>query len=202
MDNKQQGQHSTTEQSGVGPTGVGSTPDQPKPQWPREVQRLQGYFFGHYDSRGGATFIQSDSMHKAVRRYLTDVFMHDEQDMQEGWCWDSAYEDLMALHVDSRGSGPDEIVVFDEPVSDGEVLEEYLGDGSGYHWAWVTPHTQYSANHGSDGHRFLILYKGEEPEIPAERTDLTSTGWTITYDSDHGEGESLGEDAFGLVVML
>jgi hypothetical protein len=179
-----------------------TTKTQTQTPWPREVQRLSGYFFGHYDSRGGATFIQADSMHKAVRRYMGEVLMHDESEMFDDWCWDAAYEDLLALHVDSRGSGPDEIVVFDDPVTEGEVLEEYLGDGTGWQWAWVHKHAHYgqSDNHVWDDHRFLILYKGEEPEMPAESHTKLDIHWT--WESDHGEGETLGEDAFGLVVML
>ena len=162
----------------------------------REVQRLRGFFFGHYDSRGGATFIQSDSMYAAINRYVRDVLMPDEQDSE--WAYDAALEDLYSLHVDSRCSGPDEIVVFDTEIGEGEALIEY--DGT-HKWAWVHKHVEYDSGGGYDDHKFLALWSGEEePEWPKER-DERMKSW-ITYESNHGEDENPGEDAFGLVVML
>jgi hypothetical protein len=139
----------------------------------REVQRFNGYVFGHYDSRGGATLIRAERLLEAAEAYATD-FVGGESvsdDERRMFLNNALEEDFMFRAT---------VIVCDAPLGGAADLDgDY--DESGYQYGEVTALA-------GDHCKALVLWRGAPPRV-IFLNDGTEDSITPI---------ELGEDAWGL----
>ena len=112
------------------------------------MTKLQGFLFGHYDSRGGATFVVADDKKEAAKKYASAMWLESEEEALE-----VATEDFLgAATVES-----------DLEIEDGTDLQSYEDDAIPL-WVAFVPDDPANANcHGAPG-VYTLRYGGECPE--------------------------------------
>ena len=137
---------------------------------------LNGFLFGHYDSRGGATFVVAQSKEEAFKKYASAFWMDEEEKKTEG---------LEVAKEDFLGAATLESELEIEDGTDLEYNEQGPDqEGDGIHlplWVKFEAADPFDAGlQGAPG-TYHLVYGGECPE-------------------GHAESE-LGEDAFGVILM-
>lgn len=135
-----------------------------------------GFLFGHYDSRGGATLVVARRLSQAAARY--EAAFGDEPGAI------AAYDFLGALPVLSYGA----------PLPDsGEALVDYGGAFRAFRLHPADEHGE-PWNHG-----LVLVVDGQEPPSAEQVVgDLGGTPKAVWALED--VTETLGEDAFGLMI--
>ena len=133
--------------------------------------KLEGFLFGHYDSRGGTTFVESNDQAKAKKKYA-DSFYFDEDQNDEAM--EIANDDFL---------GP-ATIESEEEIGDGQDIEygEVVdGNDAGQLPLWVRVNGDGDDKHQGSPGTYHLQFGGECPD-------------------GHEESE-LGEDAFGVIVI-
>lgn len=155
------------------------------------IQTIEkAFFFGHYDSRGGASLVVAKKLEEACRKYEEMFFAGWEED------------DPGRVECDPAGDDFEEgltVLVFDEPVDfDGEeLLEDYGGKfKTARIWSrYPTPMFKSGWSKWRET-QTVILYRGKRPTFKADCLPDGKPFWF--YEARTWEP---GEDAFGLILM-
>jgi hypothetical protein len=135
--------------------------------------KLHGFLYGHYDSRGGATFIEADTQPEADAVYAK-AFMHKE-------VWPNAPKQVE--EADKQVCGDDYLgtatVEANTPIENGQDIEYVVEDPTPGPSLWVKETTTPGAFYPE--HYELVL------------SEKCPDGFVES---------SLGEDAFGVIVIL
>jgi len=116
------------------------------------MTKLQGFLFGHYDSRGGASFVVAETKAEAYKKYVSTFWLDEEEKATEGV--KIAEEDFLgAATLESE-----------HEIEDGTDLE-YGEDGDRPIPLWVSyvPDNPEDTNHGAPG-VYKLRWGGECPE--------------------------------------
>lgn len=144
-----------------------------------QVIRLpKAYFFGHYDSRGGASMVLAKNHIEALKSYMSEFGMEED-------AVDDAQDDfLFKVEVIFCGGDPDLTELDQEYDEDGfkygRVQTRYLDPSTGTFSSWKDED-------------IVVFWKEEEPKLELRK---------LALDYDYRiERLSLGEDAFGLAQI-
>jgi len=184
----------------------------------RVVQFIpRAYVFGHYDSRGGASLIVADTIAEAIRKYATifgwdgdledlgqKEYFQDHEHLQGQALEDrySEYKKLALQGIEDEHIFTCQVVICDEalPSEEAELDAEY-GGGEGYSYGTIQSRYQDYEGKTTDwqdvgSNKILVLWKGEPPK------PLGQNQYLPQYEERLEKMDSLGEDAFGLILML
>lgn len=152
----------------------------------REKLYTKGYIFGHYDSRGGAFFIQAPNLPTAMVMY-TRIFRYDENET-----WESA----IAVAEDDY-LYPAEMIVLDEAIPEGEGHELDQDYGGIYKIHLLQRRASWSKHWGLH-EKILVLHKKSVKPFSEKRHNphLKNPDYEDLY---RFKPIHLGEDAFGLI---
>jgi hypothetical protein len=167
------------------------------PTHKREVQYIpEGWFFGHYDSRGGGSLLLVRGIVQAIKRYA-EFFSFGDKPEDQLMAEDTAYEDLLGRY---------EIVVLDKPLPDegGEVLAPYIDPSEQPGWKLAKLYVQSVFPDKPDQFKpreanVAVFYQGKRPKFkPNIRMNGEREMWREVYTLKRW---NIGEDACGCVVM-
>jgi len=182
----------------------------------RAVQFVpRAYVFGHYDSRGGAALVVADTIAKAIvkyarvfgwdenledlgqKEYLRDQGLQGQALEDEYNAWKkTALQDIEDEHIFTC-----QVVVCDGslPAEEAELDADYAE--TGYSYGTIQSRCQDYKGKTMDwqdagSNKILVLWKGEPPK------PLGQNQYLPQYEERLEKMDSLGEDAFGLILML
>ena len=113
------------------------------------MTKLQGFLFGHYDSRGGATFVVATDKAEAYKKYASGMWLDEDHQDEAIEC---AKEDFLgAATLESELE-----------IEDGTDLQSYEDDAIPL-WVHHVPDNPEDTNHGAPG-VYKLRYGGECPE--------------------------------------
>lgn len=141
------------------------------------MRKYEGFLYGHYDSRGGCSFIEADSKEKADAVYLQSFCLGEEE-----------LKAIMAPYMKTYG---EEIIEEDFLGAATIESEDEIEDGT-------------DMEYGEHGDRPIPLWVQFSPNNP-ENTNQGNTGsYRLRYGGECPAGfqeSELGEDAFGVIIM-
>lgn len=148
-----------------------------------------GFLYGHYDSRGGTTFIVAENKQEADLRYLKDVCCVDDADLEDeraGWLSDylgaATLHSPVALTATADLEDDDKATVFawgkvpktdadgwDECHRSGEPMWSYIGD-------WFSPDGQVKLKK-----RLIYSPDGTKPNDKAFRVGWDDDAFSFIF---------------------